>query len=280
MHEIGPFSISDFAEYTRTTRDTLLYYDRIGLLSPTERGENNYRYYSGAQFAVVNLIRILQQLGMTLEEIKELKDRRTPELTTEVLVRQIEKIDKKIEDWIRARKLLLTITDIIHSVDNVNVNSMTIQFLPTEAIIVGELNDYSRGRTVFDTLLSFYIDMSKKYPGLDLNYPVWGTFSAERIGQGEWAGPERFYFKNPEGYDRKPAGLYAIGYMHGGYTDGDVLFRRLVEYIDMNNFEICGPAYEEYPINEVCAVEPKDYLMRVMITVRQRDEKRVEWREY
>jgi len=45
MPENGMFSISDFAKYSRTTRDTLLHYDRIGLLSPATRGENNYRYY-------------------------------------------------------------------------------------------------------------------------------------------------------------------------------------------------------------------------------------------
>jgi len=270
MQEIGPFSISDFAEYTRTTRDTLLYYDRIGLLSPAVRGENNYRYYSSSQLLVINVIRILQQLGMTLEEIKELKDKRTPELTDEVLGNQIEKIDRKIDEWERARKLLLTIRDTIKSVKEVDESLITVEHLPAEAIILGDLNDYSRGRTVLDTLLSFYNSIGRKYPGLDLNYYVWGMFSAERIRRGDWIDADRFYFSNPEGHDRRPAALYAIGYMRGGYSDGDMLFRRISRYIDEHDYEICGPAYEEYPINEVCAVESKDYLMRVMFTVRKK----------
>jgi len=270
MHDSGYFSISDFAEYSRTTRDTLLHYDRIGLLSPAERGENNYRYYTGAQLAVVNVTRILQQLGMTLEEIKELKDRRTPQLTDEVLASQIEKIDKKIDDWNRARKMLLTIRGIINSVRNVKEDEITIQFLPAEAIIMGDLNDYSRGRTVLDALLSFYQSMSEKHPGLDMNYYVWGAYSAERIMQGDWQDADRFYFYNPEGHDRRPAALYAIGYMRGGYTDGDPLFRRMVDYIEKNNFEICGPAYEEYPLNEFCTANAKNYLLRVLITVREK----------
>jgi len=207
---------------------------------------------------------------MTLEEIKELKDRRTPELTDEVLGNQIEKINKKIDDWIRARKLLLTIRDTIHSTKNIDESAITIQYLPAEAIILGDLNDYSRGRTVLDTLLSFYKYISIKYPGLDLNYYVWSTYSEERIKRGDWDGADRFYFSNPEGHDKKPAALYAVGYMRGGYNDGDVLYRRMVEYRDQNNFEICGPAFEEYPINEVCSVEPESYLMRVLITVREK----------
>jgi len=270
MLENGLFSISDFARFSRVTRDTLLHYDRIGLLSPMSRGENNYRQYSGSQLAVVNVIRTLQQLGMTLEEIKRLKDQRTPELTDKVLENQIDEIDKKIKDWIRARKLLLTLRKTINSVKSINENKVMIQFLPAEAIILGDLNDYSQGRTYFDTLLSFYRSISEKYPELDLNYYVWGNISEERIKKGDWAGADRFYFYNPEGHDRRPAALYAVGYMRGGYDQGDALYRRLVEYIDKNGFEICGDAYEEYPLNEVCIKEAENYLMKVMITVREK----------
>ena len=270
MPENGLFSISDFAKYSRTTRDTLLHYDRIGLLSPVARGENNYRYYSNSQLAAVNVIRTCQNLGMTLDEIKGLKDRRTPELLDEVFTHQIEKIDRKIEDWIRARKLLLTLQKSIHSVSNVDEDSMTIQFLPAEPIVLGDVNDYSGGRTFFDTLLSFYEILSEKYPDLDLNYLVWGTFSAERIKQGDWVGADRFYFYHPEGKDKRPAALYAIGYMRGGYSDGNILFKRLIEYIDKHSFEICGPAFEEYPLNEVFVTESSNYLMRILITVREK----------
>jgi len=273
MLENGLFSISDFAKFSRVTRDTLLHYDRIGLLSPSSRGENNYRYYSGYQLAIINVIRILQQLGMTLEEIKKLKDRRDPELTDDVLKLQIVRIDKRIKDWVRARKLLLTIRKTINSVKNTDENKITIQFLPAEAVIFGDKNDYSQGRTYLDTLLSFYRNISVKYPDLDLNYYVWGNFSEERIKRGDWIGADRFYFVNPEGHDRRPAALYAIGYMRGGYEHGDALYRRLVEYIDRNGFEICGDAYEEYPLNEVCIAEPENYLMRVMITVREKKPK-------
>ena len=270
MQSSGLFSIGDFAKYSRTTRDTLLHYDRTGLLSPQSRGENNYRYYSGAQLAIVNVIRTLQQLGMTLEEIKELKDRRTPELSYEVLEQQIERIDGKINDWVRAKKLLLTLRGAIHDVADIDEDVITIQHLPVEAIILGDLNDYSRGRNFLDALLSFYQSMSRKYPDLDLNYSVWGTFSEERIKRRDWDGPDRFYFNNPEGHDKRPAALYAVGYMRGGYGHSDSLYRRLVAYIDKHGFEICGPTFEEYPLNEVCVAEAENYLMRVMITVREK----------
>ncbi|MCL1982517.1 MAG: MerR family transcriptional regulator [Clostridiales bacterium] len=270
MEDHGLFTISDFAKLSRTTRDTLLYYDKIGLLSPAARGENNYRYYSSGQFTIVNVIRTLQELGMTLDEIKNLKDQRTPERADELFLRQIERIDATINEWVRARKLLFTLQKSIHSALGVNEKEIAVQLLPAEAIILGGLNDYSHGRDDMDALLSFYIDTNEKYPDLNLNYPVWATFSEERVKSGNLVWPDRYYYYNPEGHDQRPAALYAVGYQRGFYGQSGDLYRRMFDYIDKNDFEICGNAYEEYPLNEVSVSDDTNYLMRVMITVRKR----------
>ena len=270
MSNIEIFTVAEFAEFTRTTRDTLLHYEKIGLLIPETRGDNNYRYYSNGQLAVVNLIRTCQALGMTLAEIKGMKAIRTPELIDSLLEQQMERIDQKIDEWIRARKLLFALKKTIQSVKNVDEDAITVQFMPVEAIILGDLNDYSRGKTDYDALLNFYRSCSKKYPALDMNYPVWGMVTEERIKQRDWAWPDRYYFSNPEGYDKKPASLYAIGYARGGYGKSGRLYERIVDYINENDFEICGPAYVEYPLNEVCIVEESNYLTRVLITVREK----------
>jgi DNA-binding transcriptional MerR regulator len=265
------FSISEFAKFSRTTRDTLRHYDRIGLLSPATRGENNYRYYSSAQLAMVNVIRILQESGMTLNEIKKLKDNRSPELMDDLLARQIKKIDIITEEWANSRKLLATLQNSITSALNVNEEEITVRFMQEKPIILGDLNDYSRGRNAYDALVSFYNDIHKKHPDLNLNYSVWGTFSQDRIKQLDWIWPDRYYFNNPVGSDIKPAALYAVGYKRGDYGQSDELYRRIIDYIDNNGFEICGDAYEEYPLNEVCTTESKNYLMQVMITVREKN---------
>ena len=265
------FSVAGFAEWTRTTRDTLLHYDKIGLLSPESRGKNNYRRYSNGQLAVVNFIRTCQALGMTLAEVKRIKTHRTPELIDALLEQQVQHIDAKIEEWVRARKLLATLKNTIHSVLHVNEEAITVQFLPAEPIVLGGLNDYSGGRSDYDALFAFYSACKKQYPDMDLNYPAWALFSEERITRKDWVWPDRYYFYNPEGHDEKPAALYAIGYARGGYGQSAALYERLLEYIDANGFEICGPAYEEYPLNEFCIREDKEYLMRVMITVCERN---------
>jgi len=270
MLQNGLFTIHEFANQCFITRDTLLHYDKLDLLKPAFRGENNYRYYSSSQLSIIKIIRILQNLGMSLSEIKALKDKRTPEVFSQILQDQLIELDKKIEQLSRARNLMFTQLKVIQSVENIDENAISIQFLPAEAIALGELNDFSRGKKDYDAERDFYINIRRKYPDLDLNYPVWATFSQETVKRKNYDKPERFYVYNPEGYDRRPAGLYAIGYTRGGYGQNSALFERLFEYIKKNNFEICGNAYEEYPLDEFCVISETDYLMRLMIEVREK----------
>ena len=261
------FSIGEFAMFARTTRDTLVYYDKIGLLSPTTRGDNNYRYYSIEHLALFNLIRTSQTLGMTLDEIKQLRDNRTPEIMDVLLNNQIGKINDEIDKWVRARKLIHLLKSTIQSHLNMDETEISIKSYPVEAIVLGELNDYSGDRNDYDALLSFYYNIHGKYPDMDLNYPVWAMFSEERIKNRDWKWPDRYYFYNPDGHDKKPAALYAVGYTRGGYGQSHDLYMRMLDYIDASGHEICGAAYEEYPLNELCIKDDSNYLMRVMITV-------------
>ncbi|MDR2903488.1 MAG: MerR family transcriptional regulator [Clostridiales bacterium] len=269
------FSAGAFAEMARTNRNTLHYYDRIGLLPPSARGKNKYRYYTKGQLAVINVIHILQALGMTLAEINDWNEQRTPENIEERLMSQIEKIDETISEWVRSRKLLLTLRNTIRSALNADVNAITIQYLQAEPIMLGGLNDYSNGRNDYDALASFYRSMRDSYPNLDLNYPVWAVFSKERIKRGDWKWADRYYFYNPDGYDKRPAEFYAIGYARGGYGQTDDLYKRMLAFIDGSGFEVCGDTYEEYPLNEVCVSDENNYMIRVMITVCKKAPKKI-----
>lgn len=68
----GLLSISDFAAYCGSTRQTMQYYDYIGLLDPFQVGSQGYRYYHPLQGHEVRLIHSLQQSGCSLDEVKEI----------------------------------------------------------------------------------------------------------------------------------------------------------------------------------------------------------------
>lgn len=61
----------EFARLCNTTRDTLRYYEKQGILVPYRNESNGYHYYSYAQMASFYFIRVFRQLGCSVAEIED-----------------------------------------------------------------------------------------------------------------------------------------------------------------------------------------------------------------
>lgn len=66
------YKIGEFSKLTDASIRTLRYYDEIDLFKPKEIDLfTGYRYYSKDQIEDFNLIKTLQEVGFSLEEIKD-----------------------------------------------------------------------------------------------------------------------------------------------------------------------------------------------------------------
>ncbi|WP_242527348.1 MerR family transcriptional regulator [Ktedonosporobacter rubrisoli] len=66
--------IGDLAERTNTTPQTIRYYEQLGLLGPVQREGRKYRQYSEEAVARLEKIAMLKQLGLSLEQIRDVID--------------------------------------------------------------------------------------------------------------------------------------------------------------------------------------------------------------
>ena len=67
-------TIGKLAKKADLARSTLLYYDSIGLLCPSERTESGYRLYSPDDVKRLEQICLYRQMGLSLEDIATLLD--------------------------------------------------------------------------------------------------------------------------------------------------------------------------------------------------------------
>lgn len=74
IHEENKYyQIGTFAQWNRTTVKTLRYYDEINLLKPEYIDETSgYRYYSSNQLPLLHNIQALRDMGVSLQEIKQI----------------------------------------------------------------------------------------------------------------------------------------------------------------------------------------------------------------
>jgi DNA-binding transcriptional MerR regulator len=66
------YTISKLARTFGLSRSTLLYYDRIGLLSPSDRTHSGYRIYTQEDAERLERIHNLRQTSLSLEDIKSI----------------------------------------------------------------------------------------------------------------------------------------------------------------------------------------------------------------
>lgn len=69
---MGSYTIGTLASAAGVRRDTIRYYERIGLLRPAERTAAGYRLYGEQDLDRLNFVRTAQRLGFTLSEAGDL----------------------------------------------------------------------------------------------------------------------------------------------------------------------------------------------------------------
>jgi MerR family transcriptional regulator, thiopeptide resistance regulator len=125
--------VGQLARRTGVTVRTLHYYDEIGLLSPSHHTEVGHRLYAGRDVVRLQLIRSLQEMGLSLDEIRECL-RRSDFSLKRVLEMQIARLDEKIEMQTRLRERLKGIARGLEATGDVPVDEL-MQIMEAMAMV-------------------------------------------------------------------------------------------------------------------------------------------------
>jgi len=104
-------SSKDVAKMFDISVSTIRYYEKIGIIPPIKRDKNGYRIYTTSTLNWIYLMKSLRNAGLSIESLLEFS-RLSQEHGEErkkqkqVLQEQLQKIDEKIEEIQRIRKLL------------------------------------------------------------------------------------------------------------------------------------------------------------------------------
>jgi MerR family transcriptional regulator, thiopeptide resistance regulator len=100
-------TISSLATTSGLSRSTLLYYDRLGLLKPSERSRAGYRLYTTGEALRLEQICMYRQIGIPLEEIKKLLEKPRKSASLEILRRRLHNLDLEIADLRRQQRTIV-----------------------------------------------------------------------------------------------------------------------------------------------------------------------------
>lgn len=79
------FTTGEFVKLCNLKKQTLFYYDDIGIFKPEVVGENDYLYYSYTQLATFEVLTMFRDLNVPLKEINQHMDSRSPKALINLL---------------------------------------------------------------------------------------------------------------------------------------------------------------------------------------------------
>lgn len=133
------FTAGEMAAMFGISKQSLLYYDKIHLLSPDFISSNGYRHYSITQFLELEIIVNLRALDIPINDIQAYLQNRSQEQLTEMFQNKDRICKDIIRENERIRKSLAVITGKLQEDRKELRNEVFIRSYPQRYIILNEL---------------------------------------------------------------------------------------------------------------------------------------------
>lgn len=249
------FSIGETAKLCNVSAQTLRFYDKTGILKPKiVNKENGYRYYSLGQIEALDTIKYLKYIGMPLEEIKNYLAEKSLENTINLLEKQIEITERKIEDLTYIKEKIHQKVNKIKSCINLDLYSNTeavIKVIPERKIISSEVPNINSLTDIIKGMQMIQNILGNNYAAFNGSYSV--TVSHENLKEGKFDHFNTVYIFVDDDSKEKltnhelkslPRGKYACIYHQGSYEETFKSYKKLIQFIEENEFEIIGDSIE------------------------------------
>lgn len=264
MTEESLMPIREFSFLTGISRETLRFYDKVGLLSPQTRGENSYRYYSSHQLDLAYLIGDLRALGVGLEEIKRYADQRSPERMLSLFQEQNTHIEGEIERLHALQELMRLRGDMVREALRHSDGDVVLMVKEREPIFLcPPLSSAGPGP---DLLVSSY-DYAAAH-GINASFPIGAILTLGGLESNGPAWPSQYYFKVRKSHNAcKSAGTYAVFYRSMETEHQSSFYKPLLAFLQKNSLRAVGQAYGEYLLDELTRKDGEAFTLRVEVQV-------------
>ncbi|MBI6873455.1 MerR family transcriptional regulator [Clostridium aciditolerans] len=260
------FTTGEFAKRFGVKKDTLFYYDKIGLFKPAGVNDNGYRYYTIPQLDIFWIIQSLRELNFPLKSLEYYLESPSPNKLIDLSKNQLNKVDEEIEKLIQIRHLLNTIITKSEEALNAPLNEIVLEKLEEEFILESD-KDLLESDISTEEWSDHYDEFLKK---TDLKGPAYiGSIIAKNdLISGRFDKIDRLFFNtaNPS-TTIKESGLYAITYYKGCYELIPDFYKEFIDKVKKQGLTICSDAYEEYLINVLATQDSIDFITKISVKV-------------
>lgn len=286
------YTIGKVSKMCNISKETLRYYDKIGLFCPDYRdNETGYRYYSKESLKTLLILRRLRNLGFSIEALKNsldvnsldnlenLIEEKSLEYANQIQILQARKVacDIAIKRFARAKKASAYVES--QKIDPIDF-PIKVEYIEENPVVFSRkiMKNYVHP----DITLTRWIDIYEKCTenGLEMMGSILIIFHGRPFDQ--------FLEKNPDvefamqvtkieagrlnkRVTRFRGGFEAItSYYVGDYKNIREKHKNMLTRINDNGFKVTGPIAEEFLISPLDVDDSSKHVTKIIIPVEKR----------
>ena len=263
-------NIGEMASLCRTSKDTLYFYERKGIIRPKVIDpQNGYRYYDTDNFYLMDMILALREAGASVKEIQNWMEHPNPSDHISILEEKSKELDRKIRELTILKERIAGSVALTKKGMACHEAEILLEEQAAEQlyiIYVPDQNDPERYMPSFFELLK-----GSKEKNIPHNFHASAFISRERLLAGNY-NADYFYVSAVKPVEQlqlyeKPAGTYITICHYGPYREISDSYQLLMGEIHKRGLIIDGPAYEESLIGWMNSNQESDYRTRISIKV-------------
>lgn len=275
-------TVGEIAEILGVNKNTILHYDRKGLISST-RSDNNYRYYHKKQINTFREILSLRKIGFSIEKIKSIKKSivscdydvvlKMIEQRTAEYKKEIEEIQRNIKVLGSYQKYMEYQNDLVffnHECvcDNDEIDTHSYNIFKGEDEFFCVKNFDEEVYTVLE--LENLKKSEQRLMEKELKKCFFGyTISEKNLKDFDYKYSEFIVKKEIKSCPNKytfPKGAYAVFYIKEGLSNEEKI-KKFLQKIEENGYRTCGDMFVEKVslFDKLTEGEPEIKILKIMV---------------
>ena len=265
------FTAGELARYQAVSKQTLLYYDKIGLFKPAYIDEKNgYRYYSSKQLEYLDAILIMKKIGFSLEEIKNHMKNYTTEKSLNFFKEQLSVIDDRIKELELLRNRVARRCHQVEKVCDKSISKPEICLWEGGYILCADVKKpYSMADVSIATKICYAQAFREEVP---VYLQCGDIVPYEHILEGRYTEAVTAFLTSENDSSVKnirelEKGLVVSAYHFGDYYSIGNTYEVILEYCKKNDIRIISDAYEFCVNDYMTSGDENEFITRILFYV-------------
>lgn len=271
------YTAGELAKLFNIPKQTLLYYDKMGLIQPEFITDNGYRYYTIKQYMILEIITNLRKLDIPINIIKDYLENRNLAYFEKLINDKQAECDEIIKKHMSIKDNLELARAKIDKIKQTRFNDFSLEFHQKRKLYITPLNPDDTPRSRIDSYAEHNLFAYANHQFKERS-TGWGMAPEDFFG-GKFSRSLYYYSPLAQEFDNeaeikaenlkvRPGGLFLTLRCQGTFHNcKEKMSERFIEFLQRNNLEVLGDVYVEPLKDHWMSTEADTYIIQVSVAV-------------